>query len=179
MAEILKDFVYLFVNHILCYIPSRRLRGRIYYLLSKGKISKDCSIAFGVKVLDIRNVTIGESSNINFGCILDGRGASITIGNNVDIAPQVNIWTMQHDVLSQSHNSQSSHVIIEDNVWIGNRAIILPGSILRKDSVIAAGVTFKGELNDSSIYVSIKGRSLDKKRKLDDDFVLREIRRFR
>ena len=75
----LKDVVYFFINYILCYVPSRTVRKYIYYFLSGKKINLKCSIALGVKILDIRNVSIGENTNINHSCIIDGRGAPVVI----------------------------------------------------------------------------------------------------
>lgn len=42
-------------------------------------------------ILDIRGIELGDHSNINFNSILYERGVSISIGKNVDIAPQINI----------------------------------------------------------------------------------------
>jgi maltose O-acetyltransferase len=151
-----------------------------YNLLSKGNISRRSTIGLGVKILNIRNLSIAENVNVNFDCILDGRGGVIVLGENVDIAPQVNIWTLQHNVLSNNHESNANDVIIEKGVWIGNRAIILPGSILARDSVIGAGVSYKSENAIGEITVSAKFRVIqNKKRSLDDDFVLPSLRRFR
>ena len=43
--------------------------------------------------------------------MLDGRGAKIIIGNNVDIAQETNVWTLEHDVNDDYHSSSGKHVI--------------------------------------------------------------------
>ena len=58
---------------------------------------------------------------------MDGRGGNLTIGNNVDIAREVNIWTMEHDVHDDLHGLKCGEVTIEDHVWIASRVTILPG----------------------------------------------------
>ena len=133
----------------------------------------------GVKILDIRNIVIGKNSNINFGCILDGRGASVTIMECVDIAPQVNIWTMQHKVGSAFHESESFSVRIESGAWLANRVVILPGSRIGAEAVVGAGVSFKGILDQGRVVVNSSCVTLNRLRKLDSDFVLGSIRRFR
>jgi acetyltransferase-like isoleucine patch superfamily enzyme len=82
---------------------------------------------------------MGNVSNINAGCIIDNRGGIITIENFVDISPQVNLWTLQHDYNDLTFKTVGGDIIIQDFVWIGNRAIILPGVILGEGCVVAAG----------------------------------------
>ena len=43
-------------------------------------------------------------------------------------------------------------MIIEDAVWIGSNSIILPGALIRKGCVIAAGSVVKGETRPNCIY---------------------------
>lgn len=66
--------------------------------------------------------------------------AEIHIGNQVMIAPNVQIYTASHPILPQKRlidnwkeisptyfRTFAKPVIIEDNVWIGGGTIILPG----------------------------------------------------
>jgi acetyltransferase-like isoleucine patch superfamily enzyme len=158
MKEILKGFIFYFINHILNKIPSRRIRIFFYNKLSKGKISKKASIGLGVKILDIRNIKIGDYANINFDSILDGRGDGIVIGKNVDIAPQVNIWSLEHNPNSNSHESRSGKVIIEDNCWIANRVTILPFTHIESNCVIGAASIVKGNYKKNSISMCKKAK---------------------
>lgn len=176
----IKDISYYLINYIINRIPSRRIRMLIYFLITDGRISKKASISIRVQFLNIRNVYIENNVNINRDCIIDGRGSKIIIENNVDIAPQVNIWTLQHDVSSIDHKIISEDVIIHTGAWICNRAIILPGSVINKNAVIGAGVSFKGIVSEGEIIVQGKHRVLDKKlRTLHSEFELSNIRKFR
>ncbi len=178
MKELFKGFVFYFINNILNKIPSRRVRMCFYNKLSKGKISKKATIALGVKILDIRNVEIGDFTNINFGSIIDGRGDGIEIGKNVDIAPQVNIWSLEHNPDSCSHESRSGKVIIENNCWIANRVIILPGTYIASDSVVGAGSIAIGSYSSSSISVGIKAKTI-RARENTNKTIISRIRVFR
>ncbi len=178
MKEYVKGLVFYFINHILNKIPSRKIRIYLYSVLSKGTISKTASIGLGVKFLDIRNIKIGDNTNINFDSILDGRGEGIEIGENVDIAPQVNIWSLEHDPNSKSHASRSAKVIIGDHCWIANRVTILPDTIIHKNCVIGAGSIVKGNYEENSIVMGGKAKSM-KKREQEIEKKIASIRVFR
>jgi maltose O-acetyltransferase len=85
------------------------------------------------------NVFIGDNVVINKRVLLDGRGEKMVIGNNVDIAQDCNIWTMEHDPHSDYHLAESKSVIIEDFVWLAARSTILPGVRIGMGTVVAAG----------------------------------------
>lgn len=178
MNELLRGFVFYFINHILNKIPSRRIRMFIYSALSNGGISRKSSIGLGVRILDIRNIKIGAYTNINFDSILDGRGGGIEIGTNVDIAAQVNIWSLEHDPNSESHESKGGKVVIGDYCWIANRVTILPNTTIGKQHIAAAGSIMKGFYNESDISMSSKSKAVSKKTILRND-KLRGLRVFR
>ena len=163
MNEIFKGLIFHFINHILNKIPSRRIRMIFYSFLSKGNISRKASIGLGVRILDIRNVQIGAHSNINFDSIIDGRGGAIKIGENVDIAPQVNIWSLEHNPNSENHESRNGSVIIEDYCWIANRVTILPGTHIEKHHVAGAGGVLKGSYSEKAISMGNKARVVGSK----------------
>ena len=95
-----------------------------------------------MRIVDLRSpyrISIGANTNINKKCVLDGRGG-LSIGNNVDIAQEVNIWTEQHDYNSPTYNSVNKRVVIEDYVWIASRATILPGVKIGRGAVVTKDV---------------------------------------
>ena len=72
-----------------------------------------------------RNIRIGANSVVNDHCLLDGRLAMLDIGNNVDIAPQVRIWTVEHDPQSNVYAARAAAVTIGDHAWIASAATLL------------------------------------------------------
>ncbi|MBA6362074.1 acyltransferase [Colwellia sp. BRX8-2] len=178
MNEFLKGIVFYFINHILNKIPSRYFRMFFYSLLSKGNISRKASIGLGVRILDIRNVKIGDYTNINFNSILDGRGDGIEIGTNVDISPQVNVWSLEHNPNAPNHASRSGKVIIGDNCWIANRVTILPATHILKNSVLAANSLVKGVYKENSILMGGKAE-VRGERAVNIGATLTSIRKFR
>lgn len=84
------------------------------------------------------NINIGSNTVINSSCLLDGRGGQLTIGNNVDIAPYVKIWTVDHDPNSNFHAPRNGNVTIGNNSWIASSSTILPNVIISEGTVVAA-----------------------------------------
>lgn len=87
------------------------------------------------------NITAGENFFANYNLvILDV--AKVTIGDNVQIAPNVAIYTAGHPVHPDSRNSGYEYgidVTIGNNVWIGGNAVIMPGVTIGDNAVIGAG----------------------------------------
>jgi acetyltransferase-like isoleucine patch superfamily enzyme len=153
----IKFFLLFFLNSFVSKVPSFFLRHSIYKL-SGVKLSKNSSILRNVKILYPSNIFIGEGSIINSNCILDGRGAMLIIGKNVDIAPEVNIWTLQHDINSPVHDVVGSQVQIHDYAWIANRVIILPGVCIAEGTVVAAGSVVTSNTQPYSLYAGVPAK---------------------
>lgn len=72
-------------------------------------------------------VTIGRDCFIQQCCTFFGRGG-IEIGNGVYIGPKVNLITINHDPNPDNRSATYGRkIVIEDKVWIGINATILPG----------------------------------------------------
>jgi maltose O-acetyltransferase len=87
------------------------------------------------------NIRIGAGCYVNFNCVfLDC--AMIEIGDRVQIAPAVQLYTATHplDAAERAGGLESARPIrIGDDVWLGGGAIILPGVTIGAGSVVAAG----------------------------------------
>jgi maltose O-acetyltransferase len=117
----------------------------------------------GCQFSNRQDFEIGRSV-INQRCHIDNRGG-ITIGNHVSIGPQVAIITADHDMNTSNIEGRSSPVIIEDYVFIGARALILPGVILKKGSVIAAGAVVVGDVEEFSIVAGVPAKTIGRRRR--------------
>ena len=63
-------------------------------------------------------------------------------------------------------------VIIEENVWIGEKSIVLKGTKIGKNSIIGAGSVVSGEVPENVIFAGNPAREI---KKLDkEDFVTRK-----
>ncbi len=133
-----------------------RLR-RILYKYYLNNCGKKLSIASRVHIEVPEKITIGNFTGINMNCWISG-GGGIKIGNNVLIGPNVIIHSANHnfsktDVLIKDQGHSFKEVIIEDDVWIGAGAIILPGVKIKRGSVIGAGSIVTKDIPEYSIAV--------------------------
>ncbi len=89
-----------------------------------------------------KNITIGKNSKINYDVYILGRH-NVIIGERVTLSARVMIFDSGLDITSLGTTSNVPHiesfVRIEDDVWIGAGAIILPGVTIQRNSVVAAG----------------------------------------
>jgi len=128
-------------------------------------IGTESNIMMGFKVRDLRNITIGQTTNINPNCMFDSRGGKISIGNYVDIAPEVNIWTLEHDPQSPDFKTKGGDVIIEDYVWIGNRAVILPNVRVGQGAVVATGAVVTKDVEPYTIVGGVPAKKIGDRNK--------------
>jgi maltose O-acetyltransferase len=88
-----------------------------------------------------KNTYIGDHVFLNYMCtILDNN--DVRIGNHVMIGPNVQIYTAAHDIQAETRNQGwevAKAIEIEENVWIGGGAILLPGVNIGRKSVVGAG----------------------------------------
>lgn len=117
---------------------SKRIR---YFLASRFVNSCGENVNFEKGSSFGTDLKIGNNSGIGINAELS---SGVEIGNDVMMAPDVLILTSNHlfDDLGipmiKQGNSELKKVIIEDDVWIGQRATILPGVTVKKGSIIAA-----------------------------------------
>lgn len=69
---------------------------------------------------------------------IDARNG-VVLGKNVWLGPFVKIISMNHDRDNLEHYEKADPIIIDDDVWIGAGAIILPGVKISKGCTVAAG----------------------------------------
>ncbi|KAF9885317.1 hypothetical protein FE257_013034 [Aspergillus nanangensis] len=87
------------------------------------------------------NISIGKDSIANFNMVILDTSL-VTIGDRVQIGPNLHIYTVNHDVsvLSRRKYVEFGHpVTIEDDCWIGGNVTILPGVTVGQGSTVGAG----------------------------------------
>ncbi len=99
------------------------------------------------------NIEVGENFFANYNLtILDV--ATVTIGKNVQIAPNVSIYTAGHPIHPDTRNTGYEYgipITIGDNVWIGGNVVILPGVNIGDNVVIGAGSVVTKDIPDHVI----------------------------
>ena len=109
--------------------------------------------------LNRSNIKIGINSVINRNCYLDGRGG-LTIGNNVSVSPEVHFITATHDAQNKNFAYTINSVVVEDFVWVGTRATILPGVTLGKGCVIATGAVVSKNVDPYTIVGGVPAKKI-------------------
>ena len=127
----------------LSFIPSK-VRAKLYGMFLRS-IGKNVFIANNFHCIHPENVSIGSNVFINHHVELSTHSSPIIIGDNVQLAPYVTLMSAMHEYANtdipmiQQTGFISKPITIEDDVWIGLRAIILPGVTIHKGAVVGAG----------------------------------------
>ena len=98
----------------------------------------------------------------------------ITIGESTMIASDVTITDSDwHGIYDRTdYVATPKEVIIEENVWIGEKSIILKGTKIGKNSIVGAGSVVSGEVPENVVYAGNPAREV---KKLDqEDFITRK-----
>jgi acetyltransferase-like isoleucine patch superfamily enzyme len=125
-------------NHFIANIPSHRFRLWYYKRIMGLEIGNNSTILMKTVIDCSKGIKIGYNSVVNSRCRLDNRGG-ISIGNSVSISSDVVILTADHDMNTPDFAGRTRGVIIEDYVWVGTHAIIMPGITIGIGAVVAAG----------------------------------------
>ncbi len=105
-----------------------------------------CSFSFAARYSDRPTLVIGDNTGIGHNSTFN-IGERITIGRNCRIASGVLIFDAPGHPLDPATRLEGrpatkeevKPVVIEDNVWIGSDAMIMPGITIGQGSVVAAG----------------------------------------
>ncbi len=155
-----KDFLkglYLLIQEFVMFLPCWMVR---WWFLKRclNHLGDNCFIMRKVNIVNPVNVSIGNNVIINKAVMLDGRGAELIIGDNVDIAQETNIWTLEHDVNDLNHKVVPGKVVIEDYVWIASRVTILPGCHIGKGAVVASGAIVTKDVPSMAIVGGVPAK---------------------
>jgi maltose O-acetyltransferase len=114
------------------------------------------------QVIDNSRLRIGDRTFVNRHCSFEGKGL-IDIGADCQIGPETAFLTSNHERLPDgSIDSVPTYldIRVEDGAWIGARSVILPGAIIEKYRVIAAGAVVRGRCLAGATYGGVPARLL-------------------
>jgi maltose O-acetyltransferase len=159
------EFVTGFLWWCVGYIPSHHVR-RFFYRMFGMKIGAGSTLHMMARIYDPRHITIGVDTIIGERTSLDGRQqllnseGGLEIGNHVDIASEVMIWTSEHDIHSPTMQAIEAKVTIGDYVFIGPRAIILPGVTIGRGAVVGAGAVVTKDVPENTIVAGVPAKPI-------------------
>lgn len=135
----------------------------------RGFFGKRIAAKFGTDVNIERNAVftpeleIGNNSGVGIDCEVYG---PVTIGDNVMMGPEVVIYTSGHkhdriDIpMMEQGSSETQPVTIGNDVWIGRRAIIMPGVTIGDGVIIGAGAVVTKNIEPYMVAVGVPAKAI-------------------
>lgn len=158
------------------YWPFHGLRLFFFRLAGVG-VGKNSTIHIGARFYQPKNISVGEGTIIGDHATLDGRDKLI-IGNHVAIASEAMIFNSQHDIESPEFAPIEAPVEIGDYVFIGPRAIILPGVTIGKGAVVAAGAVVTKDVSPGTVVAGIPAKEISQRKLKQFNYRLGRFRLF-
>lgn len=111
-------------------------------------------------------IEIGDNVSLNSNVMINADiGGCIRIGNNVLIGPNVVLRASNHKFLDRNtpiiqQGHEPGYIIIEDDVWIGANAVILPDVTIGKGAVVGAGAVVTKDVKPYSIVGGVPAHEI-------------------
>jgi maltose O-acetyltransferase len=166
ISQYLLNEIQTLCSSVVLWIPGSigmLLRSCVYYFMFK-EIKGISFIQPYVKIDHFNKIKIGKNFGCNSFSILNGIGG-IDIGNDVLIGNNVTISSGLHQIDEIkgsifSNRVKVKRIIIEDGVWVGAGASILPGVRLAKGSVVGANSVVTKDTESNCVYAGVPARKL-------------------
>lgn len=115
----------------------------------------------------VGDITIGDHTRIGIHCTVIG---PVCIGNHVNLAQGITVTALNHNFEDSAQRIDqqgvsTKQVVIEDDVWIGANAVILPGVTVGRHAVVAAGAVVTSDVPDYSVVGGVPAKIIKSLRK--------------
>jgi len=123
-------------------------------------LGKNCKIQRNIYIGNGGKIKIGNNCHINDNVRL----VNVTIGNYVMIARDCIFLGRMHEFEStdlpmiEQGQKEVKPIVVEDDVWIGARVIIMPGVKLSKGTIIGAGAVVTKDTLENGIYGGVPAK---------------------
>lgn len=123
-------------------------------------VGKNTKIQRSVYIGSGNNVVIGSNCQINELVRLD----NVDIGNNVMIARESIILGKMHESgdihtpMNEQGVKDVKKTLIEDDVWLGLRVVVMPGVHIRKGTIVAAGAIVTKDTDAYGVYGGVPAK---------------------
>ncbi|WP_218278968.1 acyltransferase [Pseudomonas sp. LB-090624] len=123
---------------------------------------KNLYIGRGVALKSIGKIVVGDNVSIHESCYIDAVGG-LRIGSNVSIAHQTSILTFNHtwadpNLPIKYNPIELSPVEIDDDVWIGCGVRVMPGIVIGKRAVVAAGSVVTRDVPPATVVAGVPAK---------------------
>lgn len=108
----------------------------------------------------VGDVMIGDQTRIGLHNTIIG---PVTIGSHVNLAQGITVTALNHNFENSKkrideQGVSTSAVVIEDDIWIGANAVILPGVTIGHHSVVAAGAIVTKDVPPHSLVAGVPAK---------------------
>jgi maltose O-acetyltransferase len=135
-----------------------------------GSFGENNQLQPGLRISTPQKLFIGSNCQFNERVTITA-GGTVRIGNWVGIGPSAKIWSANHkysdpDVPYMIQGWDLKEVVVEDDVWIGANAFIMPGVHIGKGAVISAGSVILKSVPSYAIVAGNPGRVIGWRKKM-------------
>ena len=173
MRRFLGNIVSLIISFFkLCFLKLFHFKSLKFYAIERFSpnvviiLHRKSNIQFGKRIsihsfssIEVNNnaqMLIGSNVKVNTGCKFVCR-ERIEIGEGTEFGPNVLIYDHDHDFRVpggiKTRQYKTTPVIIGKNVWVGAGSIILRGTRIGDNAVIAAGSIVKQDVPSNTIFI--------------------------
>ena len=108
----------------------------------------------------VGDVVIGDHTRVGLHNTIIG---PVTIGNHVNLAQGITVTALNHNFEDPNkrideQGISTTPVVIEDDIWIGANAVILPGVTIGHHSVVAAGAVVTKNVPPHSLVAGVPAK---------------------
>ena len=112
----------------------------------------------------VGDVVIGDHTRIGLHNTIIG---PVEIGNNVNLAQGITVTALNHNFSDTNkrideQGVSTNPVTIEDDVWVGANAVILPGVTIGEHCVVAAGAIVTKDVPPHSLVAGVPAKVIKK-----------------
>ena len=110
----------------------------------------------------VGDVIIGDHTRVGLHNTIIG---PVTIGSHVNLAQGITVTALNHnfsekDLRIDEQGVSTNPVTIEDDIWIGANAVILPGVTIGNHSVVAAGAVVTKDVPPHSLVAGVPAKKI-------------------
>lgn len=167
----------VFLLHLIASLPSHLIRRTFFRVvgvkIGAGSTFHSCSVFY-----QPNNISIGKDTIVGEKVTLDGRDKLI-IGDHVAVASEVMIYNSEHNIEDEGFKAITAPVRIEDYVFIGPRAIILPGVTIGRGAIVGAGAVVTKDVPPFAIVGGVPAKIIGERKNKNLNYRLGRPRLFR
>lgn len=165
------------ILHLVGHVPIHTVR-KAFYIMGGMHVGRGSTVHMGARFYDPKNIHIGEDTIIGEHAVLDGR-EKLHIGNHVAFGTEVMVYNSKHDINDENFAPVTHPTVIEDHVYIGPRAIIMPGVTVGRGAVVAAAAVVTKDVKPHEIVAGVPAMSIGERQLKDPRYRLGRPRLFR